>query len=333
MNIRLTQLDGKLPNLALMKLGHWHRARGDECYFTRRVHRDMFEPEYDVVYGSAIFAFSDQRLNKFTKEFPDAIVGGTGTLTTRTIEDVIGETYEKYDYIDYPDYEYSLGFTQRGCRLKCKFCVVPAKEGRPVSVNSVFDIWRGTNHPKKLHLLDNDFFGQPEESWRERLNEIRDGGFKVCLNQGINIRLINDQSAAELATIKYYDDQFKTRRLYTAWDNIGDEKIFFRGVDTLEKHGIPPKHLMVYMLIGFDPKETEDRIFYRFNEMVSRGISPYPMVFDNARLDLKRFQRWVLRGLYRYVPWDEYLGSKNKESVRKALDDGMFQKNADQKDN
>ena len=30
MKIRLTQLDGSLPNLALMKLAHWRRSRGDE---------------------------------------------------------------------------------------------------------------------------------------------------------------------------------------------------------------------------------------------------------------------------------------------------------------
>lgn len=30
MNVRLTQIDGALPNLALLKLSHWHLARGDE---------------------------------------------------------------------------------------------------------------------------------------------------------------------------------------------------------------------------------------------------------------------------------------------------------------
>jgi len=320
--IRLTQLDGKLPNLALMKLAHWHRVRGDECHLTRRVHRDLFEPDYDVVYGSAIFAYSDRRLATFVQEFPRAIIGGTGTLTTRTVENVIGGDYEFYDYADYPDYEYSLGFTQRGCRLKCKFCVVPEKEGKPASVNTISDIWRGVGHPRKLHLLDNDFFGQPD--WRERLDEIREGKFKVCLNQGVNIRLVNDESAAALASIEYRDDQFSKRRLYTAWDNLRDEKVFFRGVDTLERHGIPPHHLMAYMLIGFDPSETMERIFHRFEAMVARGIMPYPMVFDPTRRDLKRFQRWVLRGLYRIIPWGEYLGSKSRAQVELAHDAGMF---------
>src|SRR5208337_3425878 len=111
--------------------------------------------------------------------------------------------------------------TQRGCRLSCKFCVVPGKEGKPRTVATVADIWRGEPHPKHLHLLDNDFFGQ--DQWRERIAEIRDGGFKVCFNQGINVRAVTDEVAEALATVQYRDMKFKERRLYTAWDNLKDE--------------------------------------------------------------------------------------------------------------
>lgn len=41
-NVRLTQIDGALPNLALMKLAHWHRARGDTVTLTRDIERDLF---------------------------------------------------------------------------------------------------------------------------------------------------------------------------------------------------------------------------------------------------------------------------------------------------
>ncbi len=305
-HVRLTQIDGKLPNLALMKLARWHRKRGDSVYFTRSVHRNLFEPRYDVVYGSAIFTFSKRRVERFRTEFPEAIIGGTGSGSWTTVEELIGEDYEYYDYTDYPQYQFSLGFTQRGCRLKCSFCVVPKKEGRPRSVNTIAEIWRGTPYPRKLHLLDNDFFGQPRDQWRTRLDEVRAGNFKICLNQGINVRFIDDESAAALASIEYRDDQFQRRRLYTAWDNLGDEERFFSGIDTLERAGIPSKQVMAYMLIGYDPRETWDRILHRFNRMVSRGILPYPMVYDNTRRDLKAFQRWAVTGLYRAIPWQEY---------------------------
>lgn len=320
--IRLTQIDGALPNLALMKLAHWHRAQGDEVHFTRRIERDMFEPAYDVVYGSAIFGFSQLKVMQFQKQWPGAIVGGSGTPYAHTVEDMIGAEYERHDYADYPEVDYSIGFTQRGCRLACKFCVVPKKEGKPRSVNTISEIWRGKPHPKKLHLLDNDFFGNPD--WRARIAEIRDGKFRVCMSQGINVRLINDEAAEALSTIQYRDTKFSERRLYTAWDNIGDEAIFFRGVAQLERAGVPAKHLMAYMLIGYDKTETWDRIWHRFNAMVERGIFPYPMVYNKSRKDLVAFQRWVVTGLYRAVPWNEYERStKSVESQEAFMRSGL----------
>ena len=80
MKVRLTQIDGKLPNLALMKLAHWHRARGDQLYSSRHIDRGLFEPDYDRVYGSAIFSGSGLRVAEFRRAFPGAIVGGTFDL-------------------------------------------------------------------------------------------------------------------------------------------------------------------------------------------------------------------------------------------------------------
>lgn len=309
MNVRLTHIDGKLPNLALMKLSHWHKAQGDSVTFSKALSREMFEPEYGVVYGSTIFSFSEHRTKAFREQFPHAVVGGTGLDADlwRTVEHYLQvDEYEHYDYSIYPDFTGSIGFTARGCRLRCGFCVVPKKEGKPRSVNSIYQIWRGEPHAKHIHLLDNDFFGQPKEQWQERVREILEGGFKVCFNQGINIRLITEEAAEQIARIPYYDDQFKTRRLYTAWDNLKDEKIFFRGVEALKNAGVPPTHLMVYMLVGYDKEETLERIMYRFNRMTEIGIRPYPMVYNNQNPQLKRFQRWVIRKYYQFVPFEEY---------------------------
>jgi hypothetical protein len=303
MQVRVTQIDGALPNLAVMKLAGWHKAQGDEVTVTRRLEPDLFEPRFDKVYGSVIFDFSRDRLDRFKQAWPEATIGGTGSGHWRNAEDITGP-WETHDYSGYPDFKESIGFTQRGCRLKCKFCVVPKKEGKPTSVNAIENIWRGDPYPKKLHLLDNDFFGGPE--WRQRIKEIREGGFRVCLSQGINTRLINDEAAEALATIQYRDTKFKERRLYTAWDNLGDEKTFFRGVDTLGRAGIPPTHLRTYMLVGFAKDETMDRIWHRFNRMVELGIEPYPMVYDRSRKDLCAFQRWVITGLYRAVKFEDY---------------------------
>lgn len=318
MNVRLTQIDGKLPNLALMKLSHWHKANGDIISFFRSIRKFPDELSYDKIYASSIFSFSRVLLDSFLQNFPNAVIGGTGTESLMTVEEIIGGEYENYDYSLYPEYKFSVGFTQRGCRLNCKFCVVPKKEGRPKSINTIYDIWRGNNYPKNIVLLDNDFFGQSKDSWMERIQELIDGDFKVSFNQRINIRLIDEESAYWLSKINYHDDQFKVKRLYTAWDNLRDEEIFFRGLSLLNSAGISSKHVLVYMLVGYDKEETWERIFYRFERMIAAGVLPYPMVYNNENKLLKEFQRWVVRRYYQFIPWNEF--TKKNILIRNEAD-------------
>lgn len=315
MRVRLTQIDGKLPNLALMALSHWHKSRGDEVIFTRRLRRNLFDGHYDKVYGSAIFSFSAERVELLRREFPGAIIGGTGADQSLTVEQITGEDSPRYDYSIYPDFEASIGFTQRGCRLKCGFCVVPKKEGRNRSASTINEIWRGKGHARKLHLLDNDFFGQAEDDWRARIAEIRAGQFRVCFSQGINVRLITPEAAEAIASVEYRDSKFARRRVYTAWDNLRDEEVFFRGIDLLERAGVPPSHVMAYMLVGYDRRETHDRIMHRFERMVERGVLPYPMVYDRANRELCDFQRWAVTGLYRALPFKDYCRNLKRKAA------------------
>ena len=315
MKVRLTQIDGKLPNLALMKLSYWHRSKGDEVYFERSIVKGIFEPDYDLVYGSSIFTSSVKKIDIFKNNFPKAIIGGTGYDMKVKVEDLIGcgeYEYENYDYSIYPDFKHSIGFTQRGCRLKCSFCVVPKKEGKMTVVNSIYDIWReGTE--RKIHLLDNDFFGQ--EAWKIRSKEIIEGKFKVCFNQGINVRLIHEEGAEYLNQMKYMDDGFKNKRIYTAWDNRRDESIFTKGIEIMTNAGINPKNIMVYMLCGYWKTETFEDIYYRFQRMIDMGLMPYPMIYAESPnyTELKKFQMWVVRRYYQFTEWNTFKNEKESD--------------------
>lgn len=312
--IYLVHADGALPNLALMRLGSWLRARGETVRLLRRPGESapLLDGRPSAVFGSSIFRFSAERRARFELELGPISWGGTGVRVQSSLAEIADIAWDGIppDYSFYPGFEPSIGFLTRGCRLRCGFCVVPEKEGRPHAVATVRDLWRGEPHPRHLHLLDNDAFApQLRAHWRDAVAEIRAERFSVCFSQGINLRLVDDEAAAAIASIRYCSHDFGKRRLFTAWDSIGDESIFRRGIDALSRAGVPPSHLTVYMLVGYDPRETWEAVLYRFHELVALGCEPYPMVFDRpARPDLCAFQRWAVRHLYRSIAFPDYGG-------------------------
>ncbi|HYF57177.1 MAG TPA: hypothetical protein VEA41_23205 [Salinarimonas sp.] len=317
----LIHADGAFPNLALMRLARFFRDSGESVRLVRGRGRELWDSEPGEVYGSSIFAFSGPKRAAIEREWGAVRWGGTGVDLKSSLTEISAQDWErvKPDYSIYPSYQASIGFTQRGCRLSCKFCVVPEKEGKPKAVNSIWDIYRGDNYPRRVLLLDNDFFGQPRDAWRERLREIREGCFRVAFCQGINIRQMDEETSRALAETDYWDNEFKRRRIYTAWDNVREESAFRRGLEMLTGAGIPAGRIMVYMLVGFAKGETMDEILYRFNTITGLGCMAYPMVFNNADPKLKALQRWACRGLYKSVPWEQYVDPRLGNGSNKGL--------------
>jgi len=311
MNVLLLQLDGKLPNLALLRLAAHHRDRGHQVVLrragnARSVQPQFEDPQWDQVYGSLIFESTRPLAEDARRVYPSIVLGGTGWDVASSLES-IGVRSQNVDYSDYPTWSSSMGFTQRGCRLNCKFCVVPKKEGKPVAVGSIHDIWRGDPWPRHIHLLDNDFFGVPE--WKTRIDEIKTGGFRVSFTQGINARMLTDETAEAIASVDYRDDSMKVRRIYTAWDNRKDEDRLFAGLDALVRAGVRPHHVMVYMLIGYWPGETHEDREHRRARLRAFGASPYPMPFVRTP-DLLGFQRWVIGAYDKSVTWREWTAAR-----------------------
>jgi len=304
MNVLLLQLDGKLPNIALMRIAA-HYA-GENVVLRHGGERNLWEQAWDMVYASAIFLKTRPAIERVQREYPGAIIGGTGFDMTESLERH-GITTKAQDYGIYPDFRPSIGFTQRGCRLKCEFCCVPKTEGSVREEQTIAELWRGDPWPRELHLLDNDFFGQPR--WRDRVAEIRDGNFKVSFNQGINARCLTDEAAEAIASLDYRDDSMKVKRIYTAWDNRRDEATLFGGLNRLVKYGVKPDHIMVYMLVGYWPGETSADREYRRAKLRDFGARPYPMPYVRTP-ELLGFQRWVIGAYDKSISWKQWAGAR-----------------------
>ena len=306
LSVLLFQLDGKIPNLALMSIASYHIWRGEEVIFRVAGNVQAIRPHLwenpSQVYASTIFTKTRPVAEAILQEYPNAIIGGTGWDLSTTLES-IGINGDMLDYSIYPNFKQSIGFTQRGCRLNCSFCVVPKKEGKVRGAKTIPEIWRGDPYPRELLLLDNDFFGNPE--WKLRIKEIRDGGFRVSFNQGINARCLTEEAAEAIASVDYRDDSMKVKRIYTAWDSLDDEDRLFEGLYRLVKYGVKPDHIMVYMLIGYWPGETHEKRDYRRRRLRDFGARPYPMPYARTR-ELVGFQRWVIGAYDKRIEWKDW---------------------------
>lgn len=291
MKIALYDVDSKIPNLALMKISEYYKQQGHTV--------ERFEPlwmdSYDKVFASTVFSFSDKHLlDKDRME-----IGGTGWSIEKNLPTEIEAMQPDYTFYNYP---HSIGFTMRGCRFNCKFCVVPKKEGRPKPFNTVKEIW--TNRKSDfIILLDNDFFGNPQ--WQERIDEIKRHNLKVNFSQGLNIRIITDEECKALASINFRNIKNNSRMVHFAWDRFNDEKLIDAGIARVLNVGIKPYQMTFYILIGFDTTEEQD--LYRINKLKQLGCNPFVMPFNRANYYQKRFARWVNhKAIFKSVEWLEY---------------------------
>lgn len=291
--IGIYQVDGKLPNIALMQVTRYHEQLGDDVEIYKGL---LFAAIYDKIYMSKIFDFSTM------PEVPDnAVIGGTGISFSNTLPPEIEIC--KPSYTLHPDCNYHIGFSMKGCRFACKFCCVPKKEGRPKHNSYVDDLLINPNGGNKLVLMDNDFFGSPH--WESDIKRIIELNLKICFIQGLNIRIITPDQARYLAKCWYYNSKFKQRYLTFAWDKFRDENRILKGIKICNDAGVPTKHMQFFVLIGFDTTPEQD--YERVMKLHEWGGMPYVMPYNKKDPYQKAFARWVnFRAIFKSVKWKDY---------------------------
>jgi len=301
MNILLIQVDGKLPNLALMKLSAHHKQKGDNVGF------NVSNP--DVVYASVIFAKHYANAKGIKLFYPDADfhLGGSALDIPNYLPNEIEHMMP--DYSLYPKLNYSMGFTTRGCFRKCEFCIVPKIEGKFREHANIEEF----HNPdfNKVMLLDNNILAS--KKLYKTISFIKDNDLKVCISQGMDARLVTKKTAETLASIKSYNQSFKIKSYIFAWDNIKDEKNVLKGLNKMIDAGIKPKHIMVYVLVGFDSNYWDD--IYRLDTLSKIGVCPYVMIYNFKRNDkiLNAIAKWANRRYYtvcelrQFVPFKKHL--------------------------
>lgn len=316
MKIGLYDVDShNFPNLPLMKLSAYHKARGDRVEFIN------FLEHYDIVYVSKVFGDEYSQMNGTCINADKIVYGGTGFA----IEIENGkEVYDKSkdnplpyeiehmfpDYSLYPDLtkNKAYGFLTRGCCNACEFCIVSEKEGIcSVKVADLSEWWNGQ---KEIILLDANILACKQR--KKLLQQLIDSKAKVDFNQGLDARFITPDIAEMLK-------QIKTKSYHLAFDFMRNEKQIIKGLKTFVDIVKPnERNAMVYVLTNFNTTFEED--YYRVKKIQELGLTPDIRVYrkNTAPKLIRDLQRWCNnRYVYRSTPdFMDYVPRKDGRTIK-----------------
>ena len=287
--IGLIDVDGhNFPNLALMRISAYHKAKGDtvEWWWSDFVH-------YDVVYMSKVFS------DTYSPDVPEpmnadlVIKGGTGycisTMGGKEIFDqeksvaLLSEMENCFpDYSIYPQFEYAVGMTSRGCPCQCSFCHVSAKEGNcSVKVADVPDFWNGQ---KEIKILDANITACREK--RDLFGQYIETGALLDFTQGLDIRLLNDEDIEDI-------NRMRLKQIHFAWDDAKqDIRPKFEYYARQIRHKPHGYYGSVYVLTNYN--STMEENLYRIYTLRDLGYDPYVMIYNkpSAPKEIRDLQRW-----------------------------------------
>lgn len=274
--ILLIDVDSKTPNLALMRLSSYYKRMHFKVDFlilhyggypgAKRITEIDSRPYYHV-YASILFSWNRNVLS-FTKT-KNVTIGGTGFDIYSSLPPEIEAETE--DYSLYGNLETAYGFLTRGCIRKCKFCVVPKKEGMIQQVHNIDDIFDPKIH-KRIVLMDNNILAHPEHI--RILSELRDRKIKVHFNSGLDIRLVTKENLKILNDLNYFGEYLFSFDLPKQKTEITEK------AKLVQKIISKPWRLKMCLLVGFNSKLEEDvgRILW----CLDHKILPYVMRHENC---------------------------------------------------
>lgn len=259
--VLLIDIDSKIPNLALMKVSAYYKSLGCEVGF------NIADP--DLVYASVIFKHNRHKVDGLKFYYPDAVIdiGGSGYDLRKRL-DIKIESMQP-DYSIYPECDYYLGFTSRGCIRHCPFCIVPIKEGRFNVVRHISDICHGEDFTKCV-LMDNNILADKKHFF-ETVEWLRSHEIAVDFNQGLDARLFDEEVAECLASLK----AFRSWRI--AFDSMAYKEDVLKAVRMMDDVGISLKHgVMCYVYCDSD--DDVDDAVNRCRILKDAGVTAYSML-------------------------------------------------------
>lgn len=292
--IGLIDVDGyNFPNIPLMKLSAHHKRKKDIVEWYNPLM--AWKEPYDTVYVSKVFSF--------TPDYPhpinaNRIIRGGSGYCIETVNGV--ELYRKEkdrqlprdiehiypDYSIYPELtkDTAFGFLSRGCPRGCGFCHVKDKEGMIArKVADLSEFWKGQNN---IVICDPNILACRERL--DLLNQLKESGAKININQGLDFRLIDEEILDILKDIRL-------EKIHFALDRYEDKELFFEKGKLIKERCGYDRHkggCLVYILVNYNTTLKQD--LERIEVCRKLNWNPYPMIYNQKECNIvyKKLKRW-----------------------------------------
>lgn len=277
------------PNIALAKIARYWKNQGAQVEWATPIEH------YDIVYMSKVFNFSPD--DNYIYDADTIVKGGTGYDHMSQLP--VEVDYLQPDYTIYPNVpkDTAYGFLTRGCPNRCKWCVVPTKEGGIRPYMDVDEIAIEGRH--KLVLMDNNILAAGDFAVAQ-LNKIIKRGYRIDFNQAVDARLMNDEFAQLFSKIKWL-----YRRIRFGCDTHEQIDKCEKAISMINSYGYHGEYFL-YTMLNDNFQECYERIMYwwernhRCRQEHKPNIYPYAQPYrdpNNPNRPIPSWQkdmaRWV----------------------------------------
>ena len=259
MNVALLAVDSNYPNLALMKVSAWHKSQGDTV--------EWYNPfdTYDRLYMAKVFSFTPDYGFVIANVRGEVVRGGTGYDIRSSLPGDMDRLQPDYSLYPAVDSRTSYGFLTRGCPNRCRWCVVPQKEGGIRPYMDVDDITLHGERPYAV-LMDNNVLAC--DYGLSQLEKIAERGYHVDFNQGLDARLVTLDVARLLARVKWI------KRIRFGCDTTAQIVECERAMQLVRQAGYKGEFFLYCILIDF--AESYHRLnYWRKYKYVLPHAQPY----------------------------------------------------------
>ncbi|KAA6319163.1 hypothetical protein EZS27_030909, partial [termite gut metagenome] len=193
----------------------------------------------------------------------------------------------------------AYGFLTRGCIRRCRWCIVPEKEGGIRPYRDIETVLQGR---KTAILMDNNVLAS--NHGLRQLEKIIDLKCKVDFNQGLDSRLVTEEVAKMLSKIKWL------RYIRFACDTASAIEPLLSAIEKLNRYGVKNYRIFVYLLV----KEVADAN-ERCKILKGLGLIPFTQTYRDYENNIqptaeqKQFARYVNhKAIFNSIDWEDYKG-------------------------